>query len=224
MYPMPVLVATNSDATSTMNATASAILRPAKIVGSAPGRITRITFTGDGEDIAYWNRYVGITQMGGHGTFAESRTGVEVTNGTDDQITSKLPALQAYQLSLSSPAPPAGSFDAAASERGKLLFDGRAGCVGCHSGPMFTDANERLHDPAEVVSEPEPKGIPSYASRSATKQYRTAPLKGVWQHPPYFHNGTAQTLDAVVATYNRRKSLGLSKAEMSDLAQFLKSL
>ncbi len=78
--------------------------------------INRITFTGDGEEIAYWNRYVGVTQMGGHGTFTESRTGVEVTNGTDDQITSKLPALQAYQLSLASPLPPADSFDAAAAE------------------------------------------------------------------------------------------------------------
>ena len=31
--------------------------------------IHRITTTGDGDDIAYWNRYVAVTQMGGHGTF-----------------------------------------------------------------------------------------------------------------------------------------------------------
>jgi hypothetical protein len=61
--------------------------------------------------VAYWNRYVGITQMGGHGTFVEPRTSVSVTNGTDDLITAKLPALQAYQLSLAAPTPPAGSFD-----------------------------------------------------------------------------------------------------------------
>ena len=29
--------------------------------------INSITSTGDGADIAYWNRYVGVTQMGGHG-------------------------------------------------------------------------------------------------------------------------------------------------------------
>ena len=52
------------------------------------------------------------------------------------------------------------------------------------------------------MGEPEPSGVPSYASRSATKQYRTAPLKGVWQHPPYFHNGLAATLEDVVSTYN----------------------
>ncbi|HJV73834.1 MAG TPA: hypothetical protein VJ654_06410 [Noviherbaspirillum sp.] len=186
--------------------------------------IHRITVTGDGNDIAYWNRYVGVTQMGGHGTFVESRTGVSVTNGTDDQITSKLPVLQAYQLSLNPPAPPAGSFDPTAAARGKLLFDGKGRCVTCHSGPEMTDANVRLHLPSEVASEPEPAGVPSYASRSATGMYRTAPLHGVWQHPPYFHNGIAATLEDVVQLYNSRKSLGLTEVEVSDLAQYLKSL
>jgi cytochrome c peroxidase len=74
------------------------------------------------------------------------------------------------------------------------------------------------------VSEPEPAGVPSYASRSATKQYRTAPLKGLWQHPPYFHNGSAATLADVVATYNSKQSLGLTDAEMGDLVEYLKSL
>ena len=73
--------------------------------------IHRITTTGDGEEIAYWNRYVAVTQMGGHGTFTEPRTGVSVTNGTDDLVSAKLPALQAYQLSLAAPPAPAGSFD-----------------------------------------------------------------------------------------------------------------
>jgi mono/diheme cytochrome c family protein len=186
--------------------------------------IHKITATGDGDEIAYWNRYVGVTQMGGHGTFSEPRTGVSRTNGTDDLISSKLPALQAYQLTLPAPPPPAGSFDAVAAQRGAALFNGAAGCVACHSGPEFTDANERLHDPSEVVSEPEPNGVPSYASRTATKQYRTAPLKGVWQHPPYFHNGSAATLKDVVIAYNTKKSLGLSSQDVDDLAEYLKSL
>lgn len=186
-----------------------------------------IIFTGDGQEISYWNRYVAVTQMGGHGTFKDPRigtTGVDVTNGTDDLVSSKLPALQAYQISLPSPPPPKGSFNAEAAQRGEQLFRGTAGCAGCHSGPLFTDAGTRLHDPSEVVSEPEAAGVPSYASRSATKKYRTTPLKGVWQHAPYFHNGSAKTLEAVVTTYNERKSLGLSKAQVSDVAEYLKSL
>jgi len=186
--------------------------------------IHRITSTGDGEDIAYWNRYVGVTQMGGHGSFSDPRTGVNVTNGTDDLITSKLPALQAYQLSLNAPPAPAGSFDTVAAVRGQRVFNGAGTCSTCHSGIVMTDANSRLHPVSDVVSEPEPNGAPSYASRSATKQYRTAPLAGIWQHAPYFHNGSAATLEAVVQTYNTRKSLGLNNADMSDLVEYLKSL
>jgi mono/diheme cytochrome c family protein len=186
--------------------------------------VHKITSTGDGDDIAYWNRYVGVTQMGGHGTFSDSRTGVNVKNGDDDLISSKLPALQAYQLSLPAPPPPAGSFDAAAAARGQSLFAGKAACATCHSGPEFTDANTRLHPIADSMGEPEPAGVPSYASRSATKQYRTAPLRGVWQHPPYFHNGSAATLEDVVNKYDQRRSLGLSATEKADLVQYLKSL
>jgi mono/diheme cytochrome c family protein len=186
-----------------------------------------ITSTGDGADIAYWNRYVAVTQMGGLGTFADSRTGVNVTNppgGGTDLVTSKLPALQAYQLSLVAPLPPIGSFDPASADRGKIVFEGAGQCSTCHSGPTLTDANIKLHDPSEVVSEPEASGVPSYASRSATKKYRTAPLAGLWQHPPYFHNGSAPDLAAVVEIYNTRKTLGLTTAQKADLVQYLKSL
>jgi mono/diheme cytochrome c family protein len=186
--------------------------------------IHRITVTGDGEDIAYWNRYVAVTQMGGHGSFSEPRTGVNVTNGPDDQVSAKLPALQAYQLTLAAPAPPPGSFDTVAAARGKLIFEGAGRCVSCHSGPERTDANVRLHLPSEAVSEPEPNGAPSYALRSATKQYRTTPLRALWQHAPYFHNGSAATLEEVVQIYNTRKFLNLTPQEISDLAQYLKSL
>jgi hypothetical protein len=186
--------------------------------------VHRITSTGDGDDIAYWNRYVGVTQMGGHGSFVEPRTGVSVTNGTDDLITAKLPALQAYQLSLPAPPPPSGSFDPVAAERGRIVFNGAGACGTCHSGAELTDANVRLHPASDVVSEPEAPGVPSYASRSATRQYRTAPLHGLWQHAPYFHNGSAPTLEAVVETYNTRKSLGLSGAQAADLVEYLKSL
>jgi len=186
--------------------------------------IHSITVTGDGQDVGYWNRYVAVTQMGGHGSFSEPRTGVNVTNGSDDQVTGKLAALQAYQLTLAAPAAPAGSFDAAAAARGQVLFNSTAKCVTCHSGDNFTDANSGLHPPSDAVSEPEPNSAPSYASRSATKRYRTAPLKGLWQHAPYFHNGTAATLRDVVMTYNAKQFLGLSEAQVNDLAEYLKSL
>jgi mono/diheme cytochrome c family protein len=185
--------------------------------------INKITVTGDGGDVAYWNRYVGITQMHGHGSFSEPRLGISVNN-PPDLISSKLQALQEYQLSLNAPAPPTGSFDPAAAARGSQVFNGPGQCATCHTGSLFTDANERLHLPADVVSEPEPNGVPSYASRSATKMYRTAPLRGAWQHPPYFHNGIAATLEDVVELYDSRKGLNLTPEQKADLVNYLKSL
>ena len=55
--------------------------------------IHSVTFTGDGSDVAYWNRYVAVTQMGGRGSFSEPRLNLNITNGTEDLVTSKLPAL-----------------------------------------------------------------------------------------------------------------------------------
>jgi mono/diheme cytochrome c family protein len=190
--------------------------------------VNRATVTGDGDTahepagpIAYWNRYVAVTQMGGRGSFSDPRLPLSITNGTTDEVTSKLPALQAYQLSLAAPTPPAGSFDPAAAARGKVVFEGQGQCSTCHSGPEFTDANTTLHPVADSMAEPE---TPSYASRTATKQYRTSPLKGVWQHAPYFHDGSAPTLEAVVQTYNTKRSLGLTPAQIADVAQYLRSL
>jgi mono/diheme cytochrome c family protein len=183
--------------------------------------IHKITFTGDGDEIAYWNRYVAVTQMGGQGTFTEPRLNINITNGTQDLVSSKLPALQAYQLSLAAPTPPSGSFDATAAARGRLLFEGKARCSSCHTGDTFTDANLKLHPPTDSMAEPE---VPSYAARSATKLYRTTPLRGVWQHAPYFHDGSADTLETAVTTYNTKMLLGLTPQEILDVAQYLKSL
>ncbi|HEX7438321.1 MAG TPA: c-type cytochrome, partial [Caldimonas sp.] len=183
--------------------------------------VHRVTYTGDGTELAYWNRYVAVAEMGGLGTVTEPRLNLSITHGNVDLVTSKLPALQAYQLSIAAPAAPAGSFDPVAAARGQQIFAGAGGCAACHSGALFTDANSTLHPPADSMAEPE---SPSYASRSATKLYRTTPLKGVWQHAPYFHDGSAATLDQVVATYNTRRSLGLGAQQSADLVQYLKSL
>ncbi len=183
--------------------------------------IHRITFTGDGGRIKYWNRYVAVTQMGGLGTFRDDRLDLDITNGTVNLVSSKLPALQAYQLSLRAPAPPKGSFNATAALRGKRVFEGKGRCDTCHVAPLFTDANTRLHPPADSMAEPE---FPSYASRSATGKYRTTPLRGIWQHPPYFHDGSAATLEQAVRTYDSRRSLGLTEAQIRDLVAYLKSL
>jgi cytochrome c peroxidase len=49
-------------------------------------------------------------------------------------------------------------------------------------------------------------------------------LRDLAPRAPYFHNGFAKDLDAVVDFYNDRFSLKLSTQEHSDLVAFLRSL
>ncbi len=63
------------------------------------------TYTAEGP-ISYWNAYVAVTQMGGQGNFSDSRLGIDVKH-SPDMVTSKLPALRAYQHS-SAGAPTSG--------------------------------------------------------------------------------------------------------------------
>ena len=181
------------------------------------------TFTADGT-ISYWNSYVGVGQMGGQGNFSDPRIGLFIAQ-TPDLVTPKLRALLDYQLSLRPPKAPRGSVDLRAAARGKQLFRGQAQCSTCHQGSTFTDVLSGpdrsvpfLHDPAEV-------GMDSaYAARSATGQYRTTPLRGLLQHPPYFHDGTAPDLRAVVDHYDKLFGLNLTEEHKRDLVEYLKTL
>jgi mono/diheme cytochrome c family protein len=174
------------------------------------------TYTGDG-DIRYWNNYVAVTQMGGQGNFTDERkpeANRAPSAGMPDMVRPKLDALRAYQFSLPVPPPPAGSFDATAAGRGKTVFD--RSCATCHRGSARTQ--QELHMPADTGADP------TYASRSASKRYRTTPLRGLWQHPPYFHDGSAATLQAVVDRYNDSLKLNLSATDRTDLIEYLKSI
>ena len=181
------------------------------------------TFTADGP-ISYWNAYVGVGQMGGKGVFKDPRIGVFIDQ-TPDLVTPKLRALLDYQLSLRAPGVSKRRLDEDAVRRGRRLFRNEARCATCHLGPNFTDVlsgpDRRvpfLHDPAEVGMDPR------YAARSATGKYRTTPLRGLAQHPPYFHDGSAPTLLAVVNHYDALFGLGLTAAQKADLVEYLKSL
>jgi hypothetical protein len=53
---------------------------------------------------------------------------------------------------------------------------------------------------------------------------RTTPLRGLWQHAPYFHDGSAPDLLAVINHYDQQFNLSLTRAQKADLVEFLKSL
>jgi hypothetical protein len=189
------------------------------------------TWTGFGS-VPYWNAYVAVTEMHGSGTFFDqrlsdpvqypvsARSGSWNTRGTPDLVTAKLPALHAYQLALAAPKPPVGSFDAAAAERGKDVFDNQGKCATCHVPPLYTEPGHNLHSPAEI-------GVDSFqADRSPTHMYRTAPLAGLWTHQKggFYHDGRFATLPDVIEHYNAQFMLGLQPQEKTDLIEYLKSL
>jgi mono/diheme cytochrome c family protein len=184
--------------------------------------VSREIYTGDGP-VSYWNAYVAITQMHGHGHFSDPRIGVDVNNAPPDLVTSKLAALREYQFSLDAPEAIPGSFDAQAARRGRAVFNGVAKCASCHLAGSLSDVNAgRLHPAAEVGQDP------AYAERSATKLYRTTPLRGLWHPPqlkgPYFHDGKAPTLADAVEHYVGLFDLELSSQQKRDLVEYLKTL
>jgi mono/diheme cytochrome c family protein len=192
--------------------------------------VNNSTYTGWGS-VTYWNAYVANTQMHGKGVFSEpkltadqfpigARAHFNQVRNADDQITSKLGALQFYQLAIPAPKPREGSFDKGQAALGKALFSGKAKCATCHVPDLYTEPGSSLHTPEEI-------GIDDFqSSRSPTRMYRTTPLRGLWTHQKggFYHDGRFQTLDEVVSHYDQHLKLQLSEQERKQLVEFLKSL
>ncbi len=190
------------------------------------------TYSGWGS-VTHWNAYVANTQMHGKGTFFDPRmndpqrfplavkSGAWNKRDSVDLITPKLAALHYYQLSIPAPEPPKGSYDEAAAQRGKGLFEGRARCATCHVPPIFTEPGWPMHTASEI-------GVDDFqASRSPdAKFYRTTPLKGLFVRAKggFYHDGRFEDYKAVVQHYNGVLGLNLSAAETADLVEYLKSL
>ena len=185
------------------------------------------TFTGDGP-ISYWNSYVGVTQMGGHGSFSDPRIGLTSSCRQPDLVTPKLPALLEYQLSLQTPAPPPGSFNRAAAGRGAGICS--SGAAGCATLPQAADVHRRadgpdagvpfLHDPVEIRHGPALRGaqrhqaVPDDAAARALAAPAVLPRRQR-RRPPR----RGQSLQR-----RPRFSLGLTEEQKADLVEFLKSL
>ena len=193
------------------------------------------TWTGWGS-VTHWNAFVANLEMHGVGRFWDPRLDdaeqfpIAAANGfgnlnpdlspEDDRITPKLADLHFYQLALKAPAPPPGSFDAEASERGEELFTGKARCNQCHVEPIWTEPGWNLHTADEI-------GIDdAQANRAPDRRYRTSPLGGLWTHTKggFYHDGRFPTLLAVVQHYDDHFGLGLTPEEMNDLVEYLKAL
>jgi len=202
------------------------------------------TWTGDWGTVTYWNALVAVLELHGIGTFFDPRLdnadkfpiaaakgfGHISVDPKEDQVTSKLPALHVYQLTLPTPKPKAGvDFDAEAAKRGHELFNGKAKCGSCHVEPLWTEPGWNLHTPEEMR-------IDSFqANRAPGDAYKTMNLEGIFvrerglfMRPEnkgrFYHDGRFKTLLDVVNSYNERFDLGLGDQEKRDVVEYLKSL
>jgi hypothetical protein len=189
------------------------------------------TWTGWG-GISHWNALVANLEMHGQGVFYDprlndpvkfpvaARAGLWDVRNDPDLVTSKLPALQLYQLALAAPRPPRHTYNDRLAKQGRAVFNGRAGCARCHVPPLFTEPGWNMHTAAEI-------GIDDFqAGRSPDGHYRTTPLKGLFTRLKggFYHDGRFKSYEAVIDHYNRVFNLGLTAGERAALVEYLKSL
>jgi hypothetical protein len=198
------------------------------------GGVALHTWTAWGS-VPHWNAFVATLEMHGKGRFWDPRLNnaaqfpiaaqfgfghLPAIDPDTDLVTKKLAPLQLYQLSIPSPQPARGSFDAAAAKRGDALFSGKAQCNNCHVEPLWTDAGWNAHSPSEVC-------IESFqADRAPNHVYRTSPIGALFTHSKggFYHDGRFPALMDVVNHYDSCMNLGLALGEKSDLIEYLKSL
>ena len=118
-------------------------------------------------------------------------------------------------------------------QQGLELFQGRARCTRCHSGALLTD--ESFHNTGVAWR----NGAPTDSGRAIVTRrsidvgsFKTPTLRQIGLTAPYMHDGSLQTLDEVVAFYDKGghpnpnldaelHPLGLSASEKDALLAFL---
>lgn len=111
-----------------------------------------------------------------------------------------------------------------AEQRGLATFM-KVNCVRCHDGPLLGGAMlEKLGVYAEFPSTDEGR-FEVTGEEKDRKLFKVAQLRNVALTGPWFHNGSATSLEEAIGTMARvQLDLALTDAQIADLASFLKSL
>jgi len=120
-------------------------------------------------------------------------------------------ALTAYLETLAPPPSLASAREetlGASARRGEMIFK-QQGCVDCHRSPQYTSS--ATYD----VGLEDERGVREFSPPS---------LRGVSQRNAFFHDGRADSLEAVVNTVRHQQTSRLSKQQAKDLIEYLKSL
>lgn len=153
-------------------------------------------------------------------------------------------AIASYERTILSGNSPFDRFEAGdktalseAAQKGLALFRDKAktNCVSCHAGSNFTD--ESYHN-IGVGMEKEKPDLGRYEQTKEDSDrggFKTPTLRDIALSAPYFHDGSAKTLEDVVEFYNKGgtknqwlskeiKPLNLTAGEKAALVEFLKLL
>lgn len=161
----------------------------------------------------------------------------------DQKLLSALTAYVNYAIPLphSAEVDPATRLPSAAAQRGQAVFN-RAGCNKCHYGSRLTDSGAGnpsldlsgqrgpvlLHDVGTCVSAPfADQSVPAHdGTMRPDCAFDTPGLLGVFDSPPYFHDGSAATLGDVVDHFVRFLAISPppTTQERADLIAYLRSL
>lgn len=152
--------------------------------------------------------------------------------GNDPTALNIQSALAAFQASLI--AIPE-QIDEAEINNGRELFFGKARCAACHNGLTFSD--EQFHNTGIFENENIDLGRKAITLRDGDfGKFKTPTLINISKTSPYMHDGSINTLDAVVrryiiagATESKNKDpeikiISLNEGEISDLVKYLESL
>lgn len=134
----------------------------------------------------------------------------------------------------------------AAIARGQNVFNSND-CVKCHNvGNVGTDSRGRFFDIGISAPERRTDDLPLYTLRNLSTgeirettdpgralitglwrdvdRFKAPGLRGLAARPPYFHDGSAASLEAAVDFYDQRFQMGLTKFERADMVAFLRTL
>jgi cytochrome c peroxidase len=146
---------------------------------------------------------------------------------------------------------PAGAARQAVA-RGQQIFNTRtftvraSTCSSCHNAPNAgSNSKALLFDVGVSAADLRTPDLPLYTFRCVSGpprvttdpglalisgrcqdigKFKVPVLRGLATRRPYFHNGSAATLDDVVAFYDQRFGIGLTPEERADLVAFLRAL
>jgi cytochrome c peroxidase len=120
-----------------------------------------------------------------------------------------------------------------AAKRGFVLFEGKAGCSGCHTGWAFT--NYSFQDVGSANDKDVGRGALFPSSVSLRYAFKVPTLRDVALRAPFMHDGSINTLALVIELYDRGgiarpsrspqiRPLGLTLSEKAELIEFLETL